>query len=454
MIDGGTIAALSTPQGRGGIAIIRISGVLTQNIVRRIIIGVSKNIPDRRSIHSFISNSEGEKVEECLYTFFKSPNSYTGEDLAEISIHSNPFLVEKVMALIKKNGARDALSGEFTLRAFKNKKIDLIQAESINELINANSRYFAEMKFGNLEGKLSDFLNGLKTKLVDIAVKVESIIEFQDDQLLEDIKFSPELESALEKINKIISGFRFNDMIDKGLKVVIVGKANVGKSSLFNSLLLKERSIISPVPGTTRDFISERINVEGYPIELTDVAGINSKSQDDIEKLGIIRSIDLLKNSDAVIFLLDGSSHIDENDRSIYDLVKKKRHSIFINKSDCLKNGILKSVSSEFNKKEISELSVLKNHGMKKVYQFLSSLVNEIDEDRTEISVNIRQKTILSEISDTLQKIKKKMISKNDDIEIIAEEFRMCISNIGKLVGEVTDEDILKRIFSKFCIGK
>ncbi len=454
MIDGGTIAALSTPSGIGGIAVIRISGTLTQDIIKRIIDSVPETISNRLSTHSFITDSEGKKVEECLYTFFRSPNSYTGEDVVEISIHSNPFLVEKIMEIIKKNGARDALPGEFTFRAFKNKKIDLIQAESVNELINANSRYFAEMKFGNLEGKLSNFLNELKNNLINLAVKVESLIEFQDDQFLEDIKFTPELDSAIDKINKITSGFRFNDMMDRGLKVVIAGKTNVGKSSLFNSLLLKERSIISSSPGTTRDFISERIFIKGYPIELTDVAGINSRSHDDIEKQGIKRSLNILKDSDAVIFLLDGSSSIDENDRSIYNFIKGKKYSIFINKSDRLKYGLIKSVSSEFKEKEIFKLSILNNDGMENVYRFFYSLINEINKDKAEISVNIRQKTILSEISDTLLRIKNKMISKSRDIELIAEEVRLSVSNIGKLLGEITDEDILENIFSKFCIGK
>ncbi len=452
-MEEGTIAALSTPSGRGGIAVIRISGDLAEIITKEIIEGVPDKITDRKAVHSFI-HKEDKRIEECVYTFFRNPNSYTGEDIVEISIHSNPHLSEVVLDLILSKGAREALPGEFTYRAFKNNKIDLIQAESVNELINANSKYYAEMKFGNLEGKLSIFLEDLKKELVNLAVKVESIIEFQEDQSLEKIVFTQELESSISGISRIITGHRFNEVLDKGLNVVIVGKANVGKSSLFNSLLLEERSITSSIPGTTRDFIREKIFVDGYPVELIDVAGINSGSVDDIEKLGISRSIDLVKNSDAVIFLLDGSTDIDDNDRSIYDLLEGKEQIIFINKSDVLQEGMIKSVSEEFNNNKIFQLSVLKNTGMEKVSEFISSIINKIGEERAEICVNLRQKTLLVEISDSLKNVKRMINTGETEIELMAEEVRTCVANIGRLLGEVTSEDILGKIFSSFCVGK
>lgn len=452
-MEGGTIAALSTPPGRGGIAVIRISGDLTQHILKEIIESVPANISDRKAVHSFILDS-GKRVEECVYTCFISPNSYTGEDVAEISIHSNPFLTEKVLHLIFRSGARAALPGEFTFRAYKNRKIDLIQAESVNELINANSKYYAEMKFGNLEGKLSSFLESLKNELVNLAVKVEGIIEFQEDQSLEKIDFTPEIESSMTDIKKIVSGFRFNEVLDKGLKVVIVGKVNAGKSSLFNLLLMEDRSITSSIPGTTRDFIREKIFIEGYPIELIDVAGINAGSVDDIEKLGIRRSIELVHDADAVIFLLDGKSGIDENDRAIYDLIKEKEKIVLLNKSDDLIDGLSEKARLEFDGEKISELSVLRNTGMEKVYMFISSIIDRIGEERAEISINLRQKNLLGRISDSLDMVQGMITDKKSDIELIAEEVRSSVTAIGELLGEVTDEDILGRIFSDFCVGK
>ncbi|MCK5222899.1 MAG: GTP-binding protein, partial [Candidatus Aminicenantes bacterium] len=208
------------------------------------------------------------------------------------------------------------------------------------------------------------------------------------------------------------------------------------------------------IPGTTRDFIREKIFIEGYPVELMDVAGINSGSVDDIEKLGISRSIDLVKDSDAVIFLLDGSTDIDDNDRSIYDLIKEKEQIIFINKSDNLKDGVIESVSEEFNSSKVFQLSVLNNTGMEKVYEFISSIINEIGEDKAEISVNLRQKNLLVEISDSLINVKRMIKAGKTDIELTAEEVRTCVTNIGRLLGEVTNEDILGKIFSNFCVGK
>lgn len=452
-MDGGTIAALSTPSGRGGIAVIRISGESTRDIIRSIIEDVPGNIKDRYAYHSFITDS-GKRLEECLYTFFKSPNSYTGEDVVEISTHSNPFLAESVLKQIFDNGAREALPGEFTYRAFKNGKIDLIQAESVNELINANSKYYAEMKFGNLEGKLSAFLAGLKEMLIGLAVKTESIIEFLEDQSLEKIEFTPELEAAGSRIDKIISSYRFNEVLDKGVKVVIVGKANAGKSSLFNSLLLEDRSITSSIPGTTRDFIREKILINGYPVELTDVAGINSGSEDDIEKLGMKRSLDLVNQAEAVIFLLDGAAGIDDNDMDIFDLIKEKKKIILANKSDIRKRGPNVFGDTPFGDNEIFELSVLKNRGMEHIYNFLSSVTGDIGEKKSEISVNRRQRNLLENISENLDNVKAMTAEPEHDIELVAEELRSAVKSIGKLLGEVTDDDILGKIFSEFCIGK
>ena len=290
--------------------------------------------------------------------------------------------------------------------------------------------------------------------MIALAVKVESIIEFQEDQSLENIEFTPELESSIQRIDKIISSYRFNDILDKGLKVVIVGKTNVGKSSLFNTLLLEDRSITSPIPGTTRDFIREKIFIKGYPVELTDVAGINSGSRDDIEKLGIKRSMDIVENSDAVIFLLDGAEGIDDNDRIIYDLIKDKKKIVLINKCDIMKKKAVISATKELGNNEIIELSVLKNIGMENIYDFISSAISDIGYVRGEISVNQRQRNILEEISGNIKKVKRMMISGDSDIELIAEEIRSSINGIGKLLGEVTNDEILGKIFSDFCIGK
>ncbi len=453
MIDGGTIAALSTPSGRGGIAVIRISGGNTETILRKIIENFPLQPKDRKAVHTYVID-KGKRIEECVWTIFKAPNSYTGEDVAEISVHSNPFLVEFVLDLIYTSGAREALPGEFTYRAFRNGKIDLIQAEAVNELINANSKYFAEMKFGNLEGNLSGFLEKLKENLIGLAVKVEGIIEFQEDHSLNKINFTPELDSALHRIQNIVSGYRFNDILDVGLKIVIVGKANTGKSSLFNALLMEERSIISSTPGTTRDFIRERIFVNGFPIELIDVAGINSGTEDDVEKLGIEKSIGLVEGADAVIFMLDSSRKIDENDKKIFSLLGNKTNLIVANKSDISKEGFTGEILKELGQRDVLNISVLENSGIEGIYDFIRTVTSEMEKDKSEIAVNFRQKKLLSEILDSLKRAKNVFLKKTGNIEIVAEEIRIAVGSIGKLLGEITDEDILGEIFSTFCVGK
>ena len=279
-------------------------------------------------------------------TYFKGPKSYTGEDVSEIAVHSSPFIVEAVLELIFRHNVRQALPGEFTFRAFKNGKMDLIQAESVNELINANSRYHALMKFDNLEGKLSDLVSSLRRHLMELGVRIESIIEFQEDQYLEHIEISNEIKKTMQIVQRVVSHAKFNDMLDKGFNIVIAGKVNVGKSSLFNHLLMEDRSIISSIPGTTRDFIREKVYIDGFPFDITDVAGINSATDDHIETIGIARSFEKIETSDAVIFLLDASRPLEDTDIRIYDSIRQKERLILINKIDVAQPDHLKAIFS------------------------------------------------------------------------------------------------------------
>jgi len=454
-MDRDTVAALSTPPGRGGIAVIRVSGAETKRILSRIIEKYPKKPIHAKASHSYII--EGEKrIEECLWTLFKSPMSYTGEDLAEISIHSNPFLIERVLELIIKNGARQAMPGEFTYRAFKNGKMDLIQAESVNELINANSGYYAEMKFGNLDGIFSEFLYDIKENLVQTGIKIETMLEFQEDQNLGYIEFSENLKTASEYLEKIISNHRMNELFDKGRKIVIVGKVNVGKSSLFNRLLMEDRSITSSEPGTTRDFIREKIYPDGIPLELIDVAGLNSSSSNEIEKDGIERGKDIIDESDMVVFILDAETGIDENDIELYKLIKKKKHIIVLNKTDLPEAKSVKEISMFFNSEEIIPVSVLKNKNIETVFTLIKDRFKITNAGDITVTVNLRQKDLLSKLNIVLQTIRKNVDMNKTDVnpEIVAEEIREALLIIGKLLGKVTDDDILNGIFSGFCIGK
>jgi tRNA modification GTPase len=451
-----TIVALSTPWGRGGIAVIRISGEKTQPILEKIIEKCPTPLTPGKTHHSFVIDGK-KRIDECVMIFFKAPHSYTGEDTAEISIHSNPFLVEEVLDLIHKagqEGTRGALPGEFTYRAFKNGKMDLLQAESVNELINANSRYFAHMKFGTLEGKLSRLLEELKEELINLGVGIETKIEFEEDQFFDEISIFDRLNAPLKRLETLLSNSRFNELLNKGLNVVIVGKVNVGKSSLFNTLLMEERSIISSIPGTTRDFIKEKIFIDGFPIELTDAAGINRETRDDIEAQGIQRSLEKIKHSDAVIFMLDASSPLDPIDKEIYELIKPKKKLVVVNKLDIKEQTVLEAIAAYFKDEAIAHISVKEHTDIEAVTDFFKEIATDIKGKETDFTVNQRQKLALEELQAILTRVKEMAAAYSHQVEIMAEEIRQALEIIGQLMGEITPDDILNKIFSQFCIGK
>ncbi len=452
-MDDDTIAALATPSGRGGIAVIRVSGAKTLKIIAKIIENLPAAIAPQKAYHTFVIDNK-KRLDECIVIFFKAPHSYTGEDLAEISIHSNPFLIESVLALIYRNQVRQALPGEFTYRAFKNGKMDLIQAEAVHEFISAGSQYYAQMKFGSLEGKLSAMLNRIKENLRQLGIKIETRIEFEEDQGFEEISLTAELEEAAAALQTVLENSRFNDMLNKGLNVVIVGKVNVGKSSLFNSLLLQERSIISAIPGTTRDFIREKLFIDGFPIEITDMAGVHRETKDEIESQGIKRSIEQIQAGDAAIFMLDVSRDLDKTDDEIFALVKDKKKIIAANKMDVARPYIMAEIESRFKGETIAAVSVKENRNLDKIRDFLKTLVMGITGQDIEVTVNQRQKVCLEKLLDVLGAVKRMLAEGSSDVEIIAEEIREGMRIIGELMGEITTDDILNGIFSQFCVGK
>jgi tRNA modification GTPase len=454
--DHDTIAALSTPWGRGGIAVIRISGEKTRPILKKIIEKCPSSLTPGKTHHSFVTHGN-KRIDECVMVFFKAPHSYTGEDTAEISVHSNPFLVEEILNLISKvgkKGTRSALPGEFTYRAFKNGKIDLLQAESVNELINANSRYFAHMKFGTLEGKLSRMMEELKDELINLGVRIETKIEFEEDQFFDEISMADQLNAPLERLETLLSNSRYNELLNKGLNVVIVGKVNVGKSSLFNTLLMEDRSIISHIPGTTRDFIREKIYMEGFPIEITDAAGINRETRDDIEAQGVQRSLEKVKHSHAVIFMLDASTPLDGRDKEIFELIKQKNKLVVVNKLDIKTQTVLDTIAAYFKDEQIVYISVKKHTNIEVITGFFKGMINDIKGNETDFTINQRQKLALEELQAILNRVKEMSVSHSSHVEIMAEEIRRAVDIIGQLMGEITPDDILNKIFSEFCVGK
>jgi tRNA modification GTPase len=452
-MDDETIVALATPPGKAGIAIIRLSGRDSQTIVRALFEPLPSAWQARKSYHGFIQ-SQGRRIDECLVTFFKAPHSYNGEDMAEISLHSNMFIVEEVIGLTCRFGARPALPGEFTYRAFRNGKMDLLQAEAVNDLIQANSRVYASMEFANLEGRLSQMVGSIRARLLQMAIAIETDIEFAEDQRLETGAVDSGLTDAAVDLEKILSQSRFNDILDRGIHIVIAGKVNVGKSSLFNALLLKERSIISPLPGTTRDYIQEKLYLDGLPFQITDMAGIRNGMGDDVENQGMRRSLDKIAQADAVIFMVDASRNLEDSDYEIYHLLGEKKRILLANKNDQALEQVVKNIRRAFPDETVHLVSVKEKENLEPILDFLKGLWQEIGEPATATVVNFRQKILLGKLLQNLRQIEHMQARRQINAEVIAEEIRQGLQLIGELTGAVSSAEILQGIFAQFCIGK
>ena len=452
-MDDETIAALSTPVGQGAIAVVRVSGPETAGLLKKIISPFPKKFRSHSVFHGFVSDGQS-RLDECLTVFFHAPRSYTGEDLAEISIHSNPFIIEEVLRLVWRSGARPALPGEFTYRAFRNGKLDLLQAEAVNDLIKANSRYHAQMEFSNLEGGLSALVKKIRDQLIRLGVKIETVIEFQEDQSLEEVRWEKEIAGAKSKLEKILQKNSFNELLNRGLRIAIAGKVNAGKSTLFNALLLQDRSIVSHLPGTTRDYITERIFINGFPLQLSDMAGIQSRPGDEIEHQGIARSMAIIADSDAVILVLDASCKLEPVDFEIYQKIKNKKRLIVANKMDMAGKKQFVQFIRAFPDETMCPLSAKRQTGLDAVTDFFKAMLRDLQSLSAELAVNSRQKILLEKILASLRTVEAMMDRKAAAIELMAEEVRNAIRLIGELTGQVGNAEILKGIFANFCIGK
>jgi tRNA modification GTPase len=451
-MDDETIVALSTPPGKAGIAVIRLSGSKCQAVVRDLFEPLPSAWQARKSYHGFIHSQE-RHIDECLVTLFKAPRSYSGEDMIEISLHSNLSIIEEVIGMACRLGARPALPGEFTYRAFRNGKMDLLQAEAVNDLIHANSRVYALMEFANLEGRLSQMVGSIRARLLQMAIAIETEIEFAEDQMLETDAADSGLTAMAADLEKILSQSRFNDTLDQGMHIVIAGKVNVGKSSLFNTLLMKERSIISHLPGTTRDYIQEKLYLDGLPFQITDMAGIRSSTGDDIENQGMRRSLDKIAQADAVIFMVDASRPLDDSDHEIYRLIREKKRILLANKNDQALEQAAENIRMAFPDETVYLVSVKDQENLQPIDDFLKGLWQEIVAPATATVVNLRQKFLLGKLLQTFRQIEK-MLAEPAQTETIAEEIRLGLQLIGELTGASSSAEILQGIFAQFCIGK
>lgn len=403
-----------------------------------------------------IVDNDGNVVDEVLVSYFKAPKSYTTENMCEINSHGGNIVVKKILELCLKNGADLAEPGEFTKRAFLNGRIDLLQAESVIDVINAKSEREAKTGIKQLEGFLSKKIAEIKKEIMNVMTNIEVSIDYPeyDTPDVTNKQISDMLDSVQEKLEKLEKSFDNGKIIKEGIKTVIVGRPNAGKSSLLNAILKEDRAIVTQYEGTTRDTIEEFVTVNGIPLKLVDTAGIRD-AKDEVEKIGIEKSREMTKEADLVIAIFDASEDLTKEDLEILDLIKNKKTIIILNKND-LNQKIdendkrLTSVSSS-----IIKISALNKTGIEDIYDEISKLfdLNEINLDQDVVITNIRHKNLIDKAIESVKKARETLEEKMP-LDIIAIFIKDILEDLGNITGEVVTDDIIDEIFSKFCLGK
>lgn len=457
MFSDDTIAAISTPPGRGGIGVVRLSGPAALEIATSIFRTSSdaqSDTPNRAQFGRLIDPATSEIIDEVILTFFKSPHSYTGEDVVEISCHGSPIILGRVLQLAIDRGARIAEPGEFTFRAFLNKRIDLAQAQAVRDVINAQTQYQARIATRQLEGALSIRLTPLKDSLVEVIVHLESSVEFVEDDI------SPETSSLLliklHRVIEVLSGiadsFSFGRFLREGFDLAIVGRPNVGKSSVFNRLIGTDRAIVTELPGTTRDALYESTSISGVPVRLIDTAGIR-ETTDFVESIGITRSRTAIADADISLLVLDASAPLTGDDVNLLNHLSQERRIVAINKTDLPVKLETNSIQDDGG--EVINISALTGNGFdllaRKIFE---KLTGDAATERDDIMLtDARQHAAVRNAIKNLCDASELMRSRELE-EIVLLKLRAALSSLGEITGETLTDDILGQIFSTFCIGK
>ena len=453
-----TIAAISTAIGEAGIAIVRMSGDDSINIIDKIFVSASKvkmaEAENRKFLYGHICDGD-KKIDEVLVVKMKGPHSYTAEDIVEIHCHGGVVSVKRILNLILSKGARLAEKGEFTKRGFLNGRIDLTQAEAVIDLIKAKTDISFDLGLNQLGGALSEVLNKLKDELVSMQALIVANIDFPEEDI-EDAAYNDLLDRSnkiLEKMDKLLENSKNSRLLRDGINTVILGKPNVGKSSLLNGLLKYDRAIVTDIAGTTRDVIEDYINLDGVLLKISDTAGIR-ETEDEVEKIGVNIAREKLKDADLVIAIFDISRDFDQDDKEILKLIENKKHIIILNKDD-LEQKISDDEIEKYFKDDYLRLSVMENESVMKVEKLIIDLFFDGE-------LQISSDTVLSNLRhiNALREAKKELLEVNESLnkrvflDLIEVDLENVIAHISEITGTITTEDILDRVFSDFCIGK
>ncbi len=452
-----TIAAISTALGEGAIGIVRLSGPQALDIAKRVFSSTKKKVIDETPTHcmlyGFIVDPEtGGAIDEVLLTVLRAPNTYTREDMVEINCHGGVLSVRKVLEVLLKQGARLAEPGEFTMRAFVNGRIDLSQAEATLDIIRAKTERSSRIAMNQLRGGLSEKITSLREQLTEIAMHIEAYIDFPEEELelSTEKEIIERLQSVRTELKELSSTYEEARFFREGAQVAIVGRPNVGKSSLLNCLMKQDRAIVTEIPGTTRDVIEEYLNIAGLPIRIMDTAGIR-ETHDLAEAEGVRRSLKAIDGADLVLSVLDASQPLKEEDRMMLERVGQKNTIVVLNKSDLETKIELSLLPQDLEQVRISALT---GDGLDKLKDMIvKKLLRHGIADEGIVITNLRHRHAIDRAVAAIE-ASEEAINNRSPYEIIAFEIRDALDGLGEIVGAVTTEDILNRIFSSFCIGK
>lgn len=439
-----TIAAISTPLGTGGVGVIRISGEKSFEIALKIT--DRKTLPAGKICHGWILD-DSVKIDEVVILPFKNPNSYTGEDVIEIQCHGGVNVVRNILDVVLKNGARIAERGEFTKRAFLNKKLDLSQAEAVDDLIHAKTSNFAIQSAKNLSGVLASKIIEIKGEIFETTSRIVAGIDFPEDVAEPEYSYLIErFTASLNEIDKILASAKSSDILRQGIKVAIVGRPNVGKSSLFNALLNLDRAIVTDIAGTTRDIIKENLDL-GVAVTLIDTAGIREDENiDKVEEIGIEYSKQSAQEADLILFLYDANAGLTDEDNEIYEIIKDKTHIVVANKIDLVENFTEEIPNT-------ARLSTYSKDGLDELKEKMRTFVCQISPEDTEYITNKRQQECLKRSREALQRAL--TAAQAEELQdMIYIDLKSALLALDEITGEVITDDILNNIFDHFCIGK
>ena len=445
-----TIVAISTSQGIGAISIIRLSGKESKEIVNKIVKNKNLNKLNSHTInYNHIVNND-EIIDEVLISIMKAPKSFTTEDVVEINCHGGIATTNKILELLLLNGCRLAEPGEFTKRAFLNGRIDLLEAESVMDIINSKTENSLKLAINQLNGSTSNLIRNLRQDLLEILANIAVNIDYPEYEDIEEVtnqKLEKEIIKIKQKVNQILNDSKNSKIIKEGIDVAIIGKPNVGKSSLLNKLLDEDKAIVTDIAGTTRDIVEGKINLNGFILNIIDTAGIR-KTTDKVEQIGVDKSKNLIDRADLILFLLDNNTLLNNEEKELLETIQNKKHIIIVNKTDL-------ETKIDLKDENYIRMSTINNIGIKELKERIIKLfeLDKIEQSDMTYLTNARSIALLKQVKEKIEEIENS-INMNIPISIIEIDLRNVWEILGKIIGEHYEDELIDQLFTQFCLGK